>query len=247
VPFHVHESTFSCKFLIVVSIMMVCVGCQLNICMFAKQWKLTFKKKTFSFIYTNSVVSLNHCSELIISCLKNCSVLKQLGCFETTRKGPLERLSGSCMYSLRINDVITAIIVIIDSDVACAALMMMVCVVCTSSWWCVWCAPHHGGLCGVRAEEATIQSLCGNSILEKGEECDSGILEEGEMDLHPCCTKDCRLSNGTVCKYDRQVDSGHSDGRRKSRRMFVCKTEQSVLGLWGMTLKRKKKRSPEHT
>lgn len=47
-----------------------------------------------------------------------------------------------------------------------------------------------------RAEE-DFEGLCGNGIVEKGEQCDIGFTEEGEEDL--CCTKKCKLKPGAIC------------------------------------------------
>lgn len=40
-------------------------------------------------------------------------------------------------------------------------------------------------------------NLCGNSRVEEGEECDSGLLHRND---DPCCTADCKLKKGKQCR-----------------------------------------------
>lgn len=46
-------------------------------------------------------------------------------------------------------------------------------------------------------ESAMTKTMCGNSIIEEGEECDVGFLEVGEEDS--CCTKECKFKGKAVC------------------------------------------------
>ncbi|XP_037382354.1 disintegrin and metalloproteinase domain-containing protein 25-like [Talpa occidentalis] len=42
-------------------------------------------------------------------------------------------------------------------------------------------------------------SLCGNKVVEEGEECDCGSVTSCEDD--PCCESNCTLSNGSACAF----------------------------------------------
>ncbi|PAV74174.1 hypothetical protein WR25_08745 isoform C [Diploscapter pachys] len=43
------------------------------------------------------------------------------------------------------------------------------------------------------------KSLCGNGIIEEGEECDEGILLPAATQALSCCTKSCKLRDQAVC------------------------------------------------
>ena len=51
-------------------------------------------------------------------------------------------------------------------------------------------------MCAARLDR---KAMCGNGIIEEGEECDAGFLDTGIADM--CCDMDkCTLKPGAVCR-----------------------------------------------
>ncbi|KAK7493002.1 hypothetical protein BaRGS_00015732, partial [Batillaria attramentaria] len=46
-------------------------------------------------------------------------------------------------------------------------------------------------------DDVSSNHLCGNAIIDKGEECDAGVPDTGGFDV--CCTKDCKLKDNAEC------------------------------------------------
>ncbi|XP_076458644.1 disintegrin and metalloproteinase domain-containing protein 17-like [Babylonia areolata] len=71
--------------------------------------------------------------------------------------------------------------------------------------------------------EGDFKGLCGNGIVEKGEECDVGFTEEGEADS--CCTNKCRLKPGAMCS-----DFNHAccQGCQVANSTVLCEAKNSL-------------------
>lgn len=75
----------------------------------------------------------------------------------------------------------------------------------------------------------TIQkSVCGNGILEEGEECDCGTEEECKG--NPCCSFGCKLKDGAVCSDENEPCCAKCQFR-KLEEAFKCFTSKTQCKL----------------